>query len=399
MKLFIALTYYRPHISGLTIYVERVARALAARGHEVQVLTSRYDPALPLFEVRDGVKIRRVPVLMRISKGVIMPTIGLWATRLARWADVLWLHLPQFDAAGIGLRGRFFHKPVVLTYHCDIRLPPGPLNRAANLVVHLMDHVAAWTANVIVAYTDDYVRHSPYLSRYVPKVRVIPPPVEMPVPDPNQVAAFRRQWRLDGQVVIGMVARLAAEKGVEYLLEALPRVLAVYPNARVLFAGPCRDVVGEAAYARRLQPFFELYRDHWSFVGVLDPAETAAFFASCDVTVLPSINATESFGLVQVESMLCGTPVVASDLPGVRVPVATTGMGRTAPPRNSSALAEAILEVLSHREAYIRPREEVERHFNTGRTADAYESLFEELLGQSAFPGKGMPRAETDGRR
>jgi len=383
VKIFIALTYYRPHISGLTIYVERLARVLAARGHEVQVLTSRYDPALPLFEVRDGVKIRRVPVLMRVSKGVIMPTIGLWATRLAQWADVLWLHLPQFDAAGIGLRGRLFGKPVVLTYHCDIRLPPGLLNRAANVVVHLMDHIAARTADVIVAYTEDYARHSPYLSRYMSKVRVIPPPVEMPPPDPDRVAAFRRQWHLDGQVTIGMVARLAAEKGVEYLLEALPRILAVYPNARVLFAGPYRNVVGEAAYARRLQPLFERYRDHWSFVGVLDPAETAAFFASCDVTVLPSINATESFGLVQVESMLCGTPVVASDLPGVRVPVATTGMGRTVRPRDGQALAGAILEVLSRREAYIRPREEIERHFSTGRAADAYEVLFRELLGRS----------------
>ncbi len=388
MKILVALTYYRPHISGLTIYVERLARALAARGHDVQVLTSRYDPALPLFEVRDGVKIRRVPVLMRISKGVIMPTIGLWATRLARWADILWLHLPQFDAAGIGLRGRLFGRPVVLTYHCDVRLPPGLLNRAANLVVHLMDHLAARTAHVIVAYTEDYARHSPYLSRYMKKVRVIPPPVELPEPNPARVAAFRQQWRLDGQVVIGMMARLAAEKGVEYLLEALPHILTVYPNARVLFAGPYRDVVGEAAYARRLQPLFEAYRDHWSFVGVLDPAETAAFFASCDVTVLPSINATESFGLVQVESMLCGTPVVASNLPGVRVPVATTGMGRTVPPRDGRALAEAILEVLNHREAYVRPRPEIERHYSTGRSADAYEALFRELLGRAGSSGK-----------
>ncbi|MER3398056.1 MAG: glycosyltransferase family 1 protein [Chloroflexota bacterium] len=386
MKILIALTYYRPHISGLTIYVERVAGALAARGHEVQILTSQYDPALPLVEVREGVKVRRVPVLMRISKGVVMPTIGLWATKLVRWAEVVWLHLPQFDAAGIGLRGRLFGKPVVLTYHCDIRLPPGLLNRAANLVVHLMNHVAAWTADAIVTYTDDYARHSPYLSRYMRKVRIIPPPVQLPVPEPDRVAAFRQKWGLDGQVVVGMMARLAAEKGVEYLLEALPYILAVYPNTRVLFAGPYQNVVGEAAYARRLRPRFERYRHHWTFVGVLDPAETAAFFANCHVTVLPSINATESFGLVQVESMLCGTPVVVSDLPGVRVPTATTGMGRTVPPRNGRALADAILEVLAHREAYIRPREEVERHYSTGRTVAAYEELFKTLLERRASP-------------
>jgi glycosyltransferase involved in cell wall biosynthesis len=379
MKILVALTYYRPHISGLTIYVERAARALAARGHEVLVLTSRYDRRLPLEEVRDGVRIRRVPVLMRVSKGVIMPTIGWWATRLARWADVLWLHLPQFDAAGIALRGRLFHKPVVLTYHCDVTLPPGWLNRVANQVVHLMDHLAARLADVIVSYTEDYARHSPYLSRYLAKVRVIPPPVEIPVPDPERVAAFRARWGLEGQVVIGMAARLAAEKGVEYLLEALPHILAVYPNARVLFAGPYRNVLGEEAYARRLAPLFERYRDHWTFVGVLEPEEMAAFYASCDVVVLPSWNATESFGLVQVEAMLCGTPVVASDLPGVRMPTQTTGMGLTFPPRDSRALAQAILRVLAERPAFCRPREWVAQHYNTERTAAAYEALFEEL--------------------
>lgn len=154
MRILVALTYYRPHISGLTIYVERVARALAARGHEVQILTSQYDRALPAVEVRDKVRIRRVPVWARISKGVIMPTIGLWATRLVRWADVVWLHLPQFDAAGIALRGRLFGRPVVLTYHCDVTLPPGLLNRLANLAVHGMDHLAARMADVIVTYTE-----------------------------------------------------------------------------------------------------------------------------------------------------------------------------------------------------------------------------------------------------
>lgn len=386
MRILVALTYYRPHISGLTIYVERVARALAARGHEMQILTSQYDRALPAVEVRDGVRIRRVPVWARISKGVIMPTIGLWATRLVRWADVVWLHLPQFDAAGIALRGRLFGRPVVLTYHCDVTLPPGLLNRLANLAVHGMDHLAARMADVIVTYTEDYARHSPYLSRYLPKVRIIPPPVEIPVPRPEAVAAFRARWNLEGHVVIGMAARLAAEKGVEVLLEALPEILAVHPNARVLFAGPYRNVLGEEAYARRLAPLFARYRDHWTFVGVLEPEEMAAFFASCDVVVLPSLNATESFGLVQVEAMLCGTPVVASDLPGVRVPTRTTGMGLTVPPRDSRALARAILQVLADRPAFCRPREEVARHYNTERTAAEYEALFQALRA-----GRGLP--------
>ena len=101
MKILVALTYYRPHISGLTIYVERLARALAARGHSVTVLTSRFASHLPLREELDGVQVVRVPVAARISKGVLMPTIGFVANRLVWSHDVISLHLPQLDASGI----------------------------------------------------------------------------------------------------------------------------------------------------------------------------------------------------------------------------------------------------------------------------------------------------------
>ncbi|EKD89501.1 MAG: glycosyl transferase group 1, partial [uncultured bacterium] len=79
MKILIVLTYYRPHISGLTIYAERLAKAFAVRGHEVTVLTSRFKKELPSEEIVSGVRIVRAPVLFRLSKGVIMPTFGFIA--------------------------------------------------------------------------------------------------------------------------------------------------------------------------------------------------------------------------------------------------------------------------------------------------------------------------------
>ena len=123
MKILEVLTYYRPHISGLTIYVERLSKALAQEGHDVQVLTSQYNNELPLNEFVHGVRIKRVPVSFRISKGVIMPTFGPTAWQMVKWADVIHLHLPQFDAPGVAFRGRLYKKPVVLTYHSDLRLP------------------------------------------------------------------------------------------------------------------------------------------------------------------------------------------------------------------------------------------------------------------------------------
>jgi len=380
MKILLALTYYRPHTSGLTIYVERLARALADRGHHVTVLTAQYDKSLPREEHLHGVDVVRVPVALRVSKGVIMPTFGAVAWQMVRAHDVLSLHLPQFDASGLALRGRLLKKPVTLTYHCDLQLPRGLFSRVVDKVVFGSNVLAAQFADTIVAYTKDYAMHSPFLSRHLDKVQVIPPPVHVPAVAADEIAEFKAKWNLDGQRVIGFAARLATEKGVEVMLEALPRVLQAYPNARVLFAGPYQNVLGEEPYAKRILPLIAQYQAHWIFLGVLNPHEMAAFFHNCDVTVLPSLNSTESFGLVQVEGMLCGAPSIASALPGVRQPVTMTGMGEVAPIGDSAALADAVIRILNDKAQYQRPRAEIEALFSTTRTAELYEHLFEGLL-------------------
>lgn len=379
MRILCALTYYRPYISGLTIYVQRLMTALARRGHSVTILTSQYDPSLPTTEWMDGVRVVRAPVIARVSKGVIMPTFGLLATALALHHEVMSLHLPQFDAPGLALRGRLLRQPVVLTYHSDLQLPFSMLNTVANRVVDAANLAAGLLATRIVAYTQDFADHSPYLRRFRKKIVVIPPPVEVAEATPEEIAAFRERWNLGSGPVIGMAARLAAEKGVEVLLKALPKILAVYPETRVLFAGPHENVLGEEAYAQRLAPEFARFGRHWTFLGTLGPREMAAFFPNLDVIVVPSLNSTETFGLVQVEAMLCGTPSVASALPGVRQPVHQTGMGEVVPVGDSDALAAAILRVIELRERYVRPRAEIAAKFSTEKTAEAYERLFETL--------------------
>ncbi|HEY3118961.1 MAG TPA: glycosyltransferase family 4 protein [Chloroflexota bacterium] len=380
MKVLIALTYYRPYVSGLTIYVERLARGLAERGHRVTVLTSRYDASLPPEEQMGGVSVVRVPVVARVSKGVLMPTLGLTAARLGQDHDVFSIHLPQFDAAGLAFRARGLGKPTVLTYHCDVQLPPGILNRLAGPMVTATNLIAGRLADAIVSYTRDYADYSPYLSRFRDKVVIIPPPVVMVTPSTEETAAFRRAHAIDDGPVVGFAARLAAEKGVEYLVAAMPALLQRFPRLKVLFAGPYHDVLGEAAYWRRLQPLIAALGEHWEFLGTLSPAEMGPFFGACDVLVVPSLNSTESFGLVQVEAMLCGTPSVASDLPGVRQPVRMTGMGAIVPVADAAGLADGIIEVLDHQDRYVRPRVEIEALFDVRETVAAYEALFQRQM-------------------
>jgi glycosyltransferase involved in cell wall biosynthesis len=383
MKILTVLTYYRPHTSGLTIYAERLARSFARRGHQVTVMTTQYDPSLLLEENLDGVKIVRVPVTARISKGVIAPTFGLVATKLVAQHDVVQMHLPQFDAPGVALRGRLLRKPAVLTYHCDLLLPPGLFNRFVNAVVDFQNNMAGRLSNHIVTYTQDYADNSPYLSRYASKLTPILPPVELPPPLPGAVEAFAEKHHVhQHRPVIGMAARFAAEKGVEVLLDALPIILKQYPKAQVLFAGTHQNVMGEQAYSDRLMPRIREYEigGHWTFLGNLDPVEMAAFYPNLDVLTVPSLNSTEAFGLVQIEAMMNAVPCVPSALPGVRQPVLMHRMGRVAQIGDSADLAACILEVLSEPEKYRGNIEAIKKTYNPDSIAAEYEKLFARLL-------------------
>jgi len=383
MKILTVLTYYRPHTSGLTIYAERLARAFAKRGHQVTVMTTQFDPSLPLEETIHGVKVIRVPVAARISKGVIAPTFGWVATKLVVQHDVVQMHLPQFDAPGVALRGRLFGKPAVLTYHCDLFLPPGAFNRIVNTVVDFQNNMAGILSNHIVTYTQDYADHSPYLSRYASKLTPILPPVELPEPLPGAIQAFAEEHHIqERRPVIGMAARFAAEKGVEVLLDAMPAILKKYPKAQVLFAGTYQNVIGEQAYYDRLMPRIRAYevQGHWTFLGNLDPVQMAAYYPNLDVLTVPSLNSTEAFGLVQIEAMLNGVPCVPSALPGVRQPVTMHGMGRVAKIGDSADLAEAILKVLNDPQKYKGDIPAIKKSYDPDSVAQAYEKLFARLM-------------------
>lgn len=381
MKILISLMYYRPHYSGLTIYAERLARALAERGHHVTVLTSRFDDSLPDQEIKDGVNIIRPPVMFRISKGVIMPTLPYWAMKLIADADIVNAHAPQPDAALMAMISKLHRKPFVLTYQCDLSLPKGFVHQLAGLGSNIANHISAMVSKVIVTTSLDYAENSIFLQRYLDKVQPIQPPIYVETISDEDKAAFRAKYGIDpGDRIVGMAARLASEKGVEYLIQALPSVVERIPNVRVLFAGQYLNVLGEEAYAQKLAPMIKDLGSHWSFLGVLPPDEWAVFFHEAEVTVLPSINSTEAFGMVQVESMICGTPVVSTDMPGVRQPVKMTGMGLIVPSRDAESLSEALIEILNNPNLYAKDQESVRKQFSPEATAIEYESLFDQLL-------------------
>jgi glycosyltransferase involved in cell wall biosynthesis len=379
MRLLFLLTYYRPHLSGLTMAVARRAEALVARGHRVTVLTSRQNAEWPLDQTLSGVRVARLPVIYRAGKGVLLSGYGARLGRLAAECDAIVLCLPgtPLEAWWAARWARRLARPLLIEYFCDLRLAGGLGARLVEAAAGWGHAIAARSARAIVFGTEDYAAASPFAARFREKVRVVLPMVEIPVPDPAAAAALRQCHAPRGERLIGFAGRLSSEKGIHVLLDALDLLPAAGHDARLLMAGDMETVIGEAAYRRRIRTRIEGLGDRCRPLGVVEP-DLSAFYAACDVLALPSLNSTESFGLVQAEAMLCGTPVVASDLPGVRMPVRWTGFGRIAPPGDAGALAKAIAEVLEQSAA--PPSECIRRQFSAEDSMGRFEALLEECV-------------------
>lgn len=375
LRILVCLLYYLPHRTGLTLYVQRLAERLAARGHRVTVVCARHSRDTPLGEsVENGVHVVRLwPFPVSISRGMVMPGYPRRVLRLMREHDVVSVHTPMAETALIAHLARRTGRRIVSTHHGDLVLPAGPVNRLITWVMLALYRRMARHAAAFVSHTEDYARSSTYLSPYLDRVAVIPPFVEVPRPDPERVRELRARWAPDGGPLIGFAGRFVEEKRPDLLLRSLEAVLRSFPNARIVFAG--QHEIPYESYWPRHRDLVERYRDHLIFLGIVPSAEQMAdFYAACDVLALPSD--TECFALVQVEAMLCGTPVVMTDTPGGRVPVRETGMGRIVPRGDWKALGEGIVEVLRDRDRYLRPVEEIERRFSIEETVTLYERLF-----------------------
>ncbi len=380
-SLLVVLYYYLPYVSGLTEYARRLAEALAEKGVKVTVVSTQYDPNLPREETIKGVKVLRCPVWIRFNKGVVSPAFMSAIVRLAKMHDVVQFHLPLPDA---GLVVPFLrHSKVIVTYHCDVSLGRGLVNGCLERASYWLMDFAMASARRIVGNSRQYFQVSRF-ARYMDKFRQIYPPIDttffQKMPDIGFLQGFgvrRESYR------IGFAGRLVYEKGVIFLLESLRFLEKEIDDLQLIIVGDDKYVAGGGIKAH-LDTLAREHPDRVFFLGNLSGEELRHFYSEIDVLVLPSIDPNESFGMVQVEAMCCGTPVVASDLPGVNEVISVSRFGQLARPRSATDLAEKIVRVYRH-EFSTTGFERAE--WDIARTVASYLGLLEEVATSARSAG------------
>lgn len=356
------LTYYYPYVSGLTNVARDLAEELVKRGKTVAVIATQHTKELMLHEFINGVEVIRTPVILKIGKGVISPSLISTVARVSKTSKLINIHSPMLEA---GIIAKFASCPVVTTYQCDVSLPPTLMGRLQNFIMDFSTKKCIKYSKFITVSSDDYINSSRIVDYIEDKRVVIPPTCHL---RPSGSPIFR-----DGDGMhVGFLGRIVEEKGIEYLVDGFRRFN--NPEARLLIAGDFSNIAGGSVIERVKSKLGNDSRI--KLLGFLDDAELNDFYASIDVFALPSVNPFEAFGIVQVEAMMLGIPAIASNMPGVRQPVILTGMGAIVEPRDANSITEALYTLLNSNIDKNKGIEKTIELYSLQNTIDKFEHLF-----------------------
>jgi len=353
------------------------ARALAAAGVEVTVFTPR---APTPRRQPPGVTVVELPALFRRGNAASLPQL----VARAGGYDLLHLHYPFFGTAELLAARRFVARPrLVLQYQMDVvgvhwkaRLFDWHRRAVLPIILH--------AADAIVVTSNDYAASSflaPRLASLRHKLAVIPAGVDLGEFSPNgdRLGARRKVGLADAPTVF-FLARLDRThyfKGLHLLIEAVARL----PDAVLVVGG---DGEWRPQYQARARA---ILGERVQFVGDVPDHALPAYYRAADVVALPSIDRTEAFGLVLLEALACGTPVVASRLPGVRTLVEDGRTGFLVQPGSVDELTERIARCIRE-SATLGPNAHafVRAHYGWPTIAQRLIELYGRLLAGNVHP-------------
>jgi rhamnosyl/mannosyltransferase len=373
--------YYPPHFGGMETHLQSLCEELH-REIDVRVVVSNQSWHREKALI-GGVEVVRIGTRFNIAGAPIGTGIAEEIRRTD--PDIVHLHLPN-PMAVLAVFASRYRGPLVVTYHSDV-VRQRFLAKAFQPILHrILERSSA-----IIASSPTLVRTSPALSTFHERCRVIPFGIR---PEPFQcydevaVSKIRRQF---GSRLLLSTGRLVYYKGFEYLIQAMTDI-----EGRLL-------IIGDGPLRPALQQKIDRLGLSDRVVLLGNVPDVVPYYQACDLFVLASVERSETFGMVQLEAMACGKPVVntriASGVPFVSLNEVT---GLTVPPRDAEALARAInclLDDPQRRTEYgTAALTRFEREFSVEVMATRTLELYREILGSTLYSSASTPES-SPGRR
>jgi glycogen(starch) synthase len=394
MKVLMLSWEFPPQIvGGIAPHVHDLSLALADRGEEITVVT-RGNTSTETEEDLHGIKVYRVPpsnpeppdfISWVLQLNLKLMEKAVFLAERGQEFDLIHAHDWLVAYAGQGLK-HAYRKPLIGTIHATEWGRNGGLHNELQRYISNVEWRLTFEAWRVIC-----------CSRYqlpADKLRVVPNGVypEIFRHRSGDAQVIRRKYAADDERIIFYIGRLVFEKGLDVLLEAAAKILAQQQKVKFVIAG-------KGPYAKHLHERAKemgLY-DRFYFTGYIDDVTRNALFSTADVAVFPSLY--EPFGIVALEAMAAGTPVVVTNTGGLGEVVRHGKNGLKAAPNDPESLAENILWLLTYPEQAKALRNQAFRDlkskYDWGKIADRTMAVYAEVANEYNQSAWGQTRPEV----
>jgi rhamnosyl/mannosyltransferase len=300
--------------------------------------------------LNENATLMRTRTLAKVKATMLSPAMISKMRSICNEYDVVHVHHPD-PMACLALYMSGYKGKVALHWHSDILKQKNLLKLYQPLQKWLIDR-----ADMIIGTSPVYLESSPWLKDVQDKTVCLPIGVVPLEVDNEKAAALREKYK--GRKIIFSLGRLVPYKGYKYLIDSA-RYLDDSYVVLIGGEGPLKDSLREQIESSGLQ-------DKVRLLGFLSDEEVAAYFGACDLFCMSSVYATEAFGIVQIEAMSAGKPVVATRIPGSGVSWvnAHKESGINVEPKDSEALAKAFKSILESEDTYNAFAEQASRRYH-----------------------------------
>ena len=343
MKILQTPVRFKPYIGGVENYVYELSKQLVRQGHEVKVICAN-ESAPKAQDLIEGIEVNRLKYIGKIANTNITPLLAV--KLLSEEFDVIHTHLPTpWSADWSAITSFLRRKKLVVTYHNDI-VGKGVSKYIAKFYNMTMLKFILGRAHKIIITQAKYPDYSPHLKKYKDKIVVIPVGV-----DTKRFRPMKKIKKSNNTVgFLSVLDEYHRYKGLDYLLKAIAHAKEKIPDIKLMVGGSGALFLEYKKMAKELG-----IEKNVEFLGFIPDNKLAEFYNKLEVFVLPSTSyEQEGFGIVALEALACGTPVITTDIAGIAKDIKRQNPGIAIKPKDADDMARMIIKLLSKKSKTIK---------------------------------------------